>query len=447
MMLLGTQKVNGKNHLEIGGCDVADLAAQFGTPLYVMDEKFVREKCREYKKAFELEYGGADIAYASKAFIVTAMCALVDQEGMWLDVASAGELYTAKQAGFPMGRVVMHGNFKSGDELEMAVDLGVKYVVVDSFQEIELLNVIAQDAGKKQEILLRCNPGVDPDTHRLIRTGQEDSKFGLNIKDGSAMQAVKQTLGSDALVVKGLHCHVGSQLFDLSPFIDSAPIMIEFIKQIVTETGASIEVLDIGGGLGVRYLEEHNPPSVDEFAKTISEALITACAVAGIEKPRLMLEPGRSIVGEAGTTIYTVGAPKEVNIAQDPGTKTYLPVDGGLSDNPRPSLYDAKYSAILANRANDAQTKTYTVCGKHCETDNLISNIALPEAKTGDLLAVQTTGAYNHSMASNYNRFTRPAVVFVMDGKADLVARRENMEDLVVCDLIPKRFKGSTAPA
>jgi len=447
MMLLGTQKVNGKNHLEISGCDVADLAAQFGTPLYVMDEKCIREKCREYKKAFELEYGGADIAYASKAFIVTAMCALADQEGMWLDVASAGELYTAKCAGFPMDRVVMHGNFKSGDEIEMAVDYGVKYVVVDSFEEIELLNVIAQDAGKKQEILLRCNPGVDPDTHQLIRTGQEDSKFGFNIKDGSAMQAVKEALSSNALVVKGLHFHVGSQLFDLSPFADSAPIMTAFIKQIETETGASIEVLDVGGGLGVRYLEEHDPPSVAKFAKTISEALITACAVSDIKKPKLMLEPGRSIVGEAGTTIYTVGAPKEVNISKDPGTKTYLPVDGGLSDNPRPALYDAEYSAILANRANNARTKVYTVCGKHCETDNLILNILLPEAKTGDLLAVQTTGAYGHSMASNYNRFTRPAVVFVMDGKADLVARRENLEDLVTCDLIPERFKGSTTPA
>jgi diaminopimelate decarboxylase len=319
----------------------------------------------------------------------------------------------------------------------------VKYVVVDSFIEIELLSAIAQDAGKSQEIMLRCNPGVDPHTHRLIRTGQEDSKFGFNIKDGSAMKAVKQALGCKGIALRGIHCHVGSQLFDLSPFIDSAPIMVDFIKQIKSETGAAIDVLDIGGGLGVRYLEEHNPPSIDEFAKTLSKAVITACAASGVQKPKLILEPGRSIVGEAGTTIYSVGAPKEVDIPEDPGTRTYLPVDGGLSDNPRPALYDAVYSAILANRAGDEPTNTYTVCGKHCETDNLITDILLPEAKTGDLLAVQTTGAYNHSMASNYNRFTRPAVVFVMDGKADLVARRESMDDLVSCDLLPERFKGS----
>ncbi|MHB9037736.1 MAG: diaminopimelate decarboxylase [Armatimonadota bacterium] len=415
MMLLGTQKINSKNHLVIGGCDVADLAAEFGTPLYVMDEKSIRERCRAFKQAFDREYGNADIAYASKAFIVTAMCALVDQEGLWLDVASAGELYTAKCANFPMDRVLFHGNYKSGDELEMAVELGVKYVVVDSFMELELLSTIAEDAGKTQEIMLRCNPGVDPHTHRLIRTGQEDSKFGFNIKNGKAMNAVKQALSSKGLKLSGVHCHVGSQLFDLAPFVEAAPVMVDFIKQIKAETGADIEILDIGGGLGARYLEEHNPPSIDEFAKTVSEAVVVACAVSGIEKPRLMLEPGRSVVGEAGTTLYTVGAPKEVSIPEEPGVKTYLPVDGGLSDNPRPALYDALYSAILANRASDAPAKSYTVSGKHCETDMLIPNVLLPEAKTGNLLAVQTTGAYNHAMASNYNRFTRPPVVFVMD--------------------------------
>ncbi|MEN6614726.1 MAG: diaminopimelate decarboxylase [Armatimonadota bacterium] len=442
-MLLGSQKVNSRNHLEIGGCDCVDLAAEFGTPLYVMDEKSIRDKCRAYRQAFAREYGGADIAYASKAFIVTSMCALADQEGMWLDVASAGELYTAKCAGFPMERVLVHGNFKSADELEMAVDYGAKYIVVDSFLELELLSAICEDAGKVQEVLLRCNPGVDPHTHRLISTGQEDSKFGLNIRDGSAMKAIKQALGCNGIVLKGIHCHVGSQLFDLSPFIDSVPIMIDFIRQVKAETGTLIEVLDIGGGLGVRYVEQDNPPSIDEFAKVVSESVITACAVRGVDKPILILEPGRSIVGEAGTTIYTVGSPKQVDIPEEPGTRTYLPVDGGLSDNPRPALYDAQYSAILANRAGNEPTDTYTVCGKHCETDNLITDIMLAEAKAGDLLAVQTTGAYNHSMASNYNRFTRPAVVFVADGHADLVARRENMDDLVSCDLLPERFKGS----
>ncbi|MCL5105510.1 MAG: diaminopimelate decarboxylase [Armatimonadetes bacterium] len=440
-MLLGTQKINASNHLEIGGCDAVDLVAEFGTPLYVMDEQLIRENCRAYKSAFESEYGKSAIAYASKAFTLTAMCALAAQEGMWLDVASAGELYTARCAGFPMGHVLFHGNYKSADELEMALECGVKYIVADSFLELDVLSAIAEDAGKTQEILLRCNPGVDPHTHRLISTGQEDSKFGFNIKNGLAMKAVKKALGSKSLKLSGIHCHLGSQLLDFTPFAEAAPVMARFIGQVREETGAGMEILDLGGGPGVRYLESHNPPSIEEFAKVVSEAVICAVAAAGIDKPMLILEPGRSITGEAGTTIYTIGAPKEVSIPEEPGTRTYLPVDGGLSDNPRPALYDALYSAILANRAGDAPTKTYTVSGKHCETDMLIPSVVLPEARVGDLLAVQTTGAYNHSMASNYNRFTRPAVVFVMDGAADIVARRETLEDLIKCDVLPERLR------
>lgn len=442
-MLLGTQKINSKNHLEIGGCDVIDLAADFGTPLYVMDEATIREKCRAYKAAFESEYGDSAVAYAGKAFLVSAMCALADQEGMWLDVASAGELYTAKCAGFPMDRIIFHGNFKTGEELEMAVEYGVKYVVVDSLLELEVLSAIAEDEGKSQEIILRCNPGVDPNTHHLISTGQEDSKFGFNIKSGEAMNAVKMALASKGVNLKGIHCHLGSQLLDISPFTEAAPVMIGFIKQIRDETGAGIGVLIFGGGLGVRYLAEHNPPSIEEFAETVSHAIITNAAINDVAKPMLILEPGRSIVGEAGTTIYTIGSPKEVSLPEDPYVKTYLPVDGGLSDNPRPALYDARYSALIANRAGDVPSQTYTVSGRHCETDLLIPSVMLPEAKAGDLLAVQTTGAYNHAMASNYNRFTRPAVVFVADGEAELVSRRETLEDLVKCDVVPERLRKS----
>lgn len=422
---------------------MADLAAEFGTPLYVMDEQFIREKCRAYKSAFESEYGDSGIAYASKAFIVTAMCALAAQEGMWLDVASAGELYTAKCAGFPMDRVLFHGNYKSPEELEMAVECGVKYVVVDSFLELELLSAIAENADTTQDILLRCNPGVDPHTHRLIRTGQEDSKFGFNIKNGQAMEAVKSAVSAGNLNLVGIHCHVGSQLFDLTPFVEAVPVMVDFVKQMRDEAGVVVKVLDIGGGLGVRYLEEHNPPSIEAFAKVVSDAVKSAIASTGIDKPMLILEPGRSISGEAGTTIYTIGAPKEVHIPEDPGTKTYLPIDGGLSDNPRPALYEAVYSAMVANRAGDEANKTYTVSGKHCETDLMIPSVVLAEAKAGDLLAVQTTGAYNHAMASNYNRFTRPPVVFVADGKAELVSRRETLEDLVKCDVLPERLRTS----
>lgn len=441
VMLLGTQKISDTNHLEIGGCDTVDLAAEFGTPLYVMDEALIRRRCREYRSAFSAEYGDTAIAYASKAFIVTAMCRIMDQEGFWLDVASSGELHTAKCAGFPMDRIIFHGNFKSPEELEMAVESGVAYVCPDSLNEIELLSAIAQDAGTHQCVMLRCNPGVDPHTHRLISTGQEDSKFGFNIKNGSAMEAVKKTISLPGLTLAGVHCHVGSQLLDPTPYVEAAQVMTQLIRQIADETGVTITLLDMGGGVGVRYLAEHNPPTIEQFAKIVSEAVVVASAEAGIPKPRLMVEPGRSIAGEAGTTIYSVGPIKEVAIAEAPGKRTYLAVDGGLSDNPRPTMYDAVYSAMLANRASDAPTHEYRVSGKHCETDMLISSVLLPEAKVGDLLAVQTTGAYNYAMASNYNRFTRPAVVLVSDGQADVIVRRETLDDLVRCDAVPDRLR------
>ncbi|MFQ3548958.1 MAG: diaminopimelate decarboxylase [Armatimonadota bacterium] len=440
-MLLGTQKINSKNHLEIGGCDVTDLVAEYGTPLYVMDEEYIRQRCKEFKNEFSKVYGDIAIAYASKAFILTAMCGLIAQEGLWLDVASAGELYTAKIAGFPMNRIVFHGNYKSTFELEMAVEYGVKYIVADSFLELEILADIAKETGNNIEIMIRCNPGVDPHTHRLIRTGQEDSKFGFNIKDGTAYKAAKYAADSGCLDLTGIHCHVGSQLFDLSPFSDAAPVMMAFMKKIKEELSLPVALLDLGGGLGVRYLESHNPPSVQEFAKTVCNAVSSAAESLGMEKPLLMVEPGRSIAGESGTTLYSIGPIKEVPIAEEPGVKSYLAVDGGLSDNPRPALYDAEYSAMVANRAGDNKTKKYTVAGKHCETDILIPSIMLQEAKTGDILAVQTTGAYNHAMASNYNRFTRPAVIFVNNGKAELVYKREVLEDLVRQDILPDRLK------
>lgn len=440
-MLLGSQRVNERNHLEIGGCDTVELAKEFGTPLYVMDEQFIRDNCRRFRAAFDKHYGRSGVAYASKAFLVTAMGALAAQEGMWLDVVSIGELHTARLSGFPTDRVLMHGNYKKPAELEMAVEAGVRYVVAESLAELQALDEIARGKGVTQEVMIRCNPGVDPHTHRLIRTGQEDSKFGFNIKSGAAMEAVKAALGMPNLRLAGVHCHVGSQLFDLTPHVEAAPVMVGFMRQVRDETGAELEVLDMGGGLGARYLPEHNPPSIEQFAMTVSEAVAAAVDEAGISKPMLLVEPGRSVVGEAGTTLYTVGPIKEVNIAEDPGRRTYLAVDGGMSDNPRPALYDALYSAILANKAGDEPTRTYRVSGRHCDTDTLIPAIRLPEAASGDLLAVQTTGAYTHSMSSNYNRYMRPAVVFVMDGKADLVARRETLDDVVRCDIMPERLR------
>ncbi len=435
-MLLGTQRINEKNHLEIGGCDTVDLAAEFGTPLYVMDEAFIRERCRAYKSAFEAEYGDAAVAYAGKAFIVAGMCKLIAEEGLWIDVASSGELYTAARAGFPMEHVFFHGNFKSQEEIDMAIDYGVGYVVLDSFGEIEGLSAAATSAGKTQKVLVRCNPGVDPHTHKLISTGQQDSKFGFNIKDGTAMRAVKTVAGLPGLDLKGIHCHLGSQLFDFTPYVEAAPVMTEFIAQVKNEVGIELSMLDLGGGPAARYLEDQIPPTPAEFARTVCEAVITASCVAGIAKPKLFVEPGRSIAAEAGTTLYAIGPIKEVGIPEPPGTRTYMAVDGGLSDNPRPTMYDAVYSAIVATRAGDTPSKTYSVAGRHCETDSLIPSVTLAEAEEGDLLAVQTTGAYNYAMASNYNRFARPAVVFVMDGQARLVVRRETLDDLVSCDVI-----------
>jgi diaminopimelate decarboxylase len=440
-MLLGTQRVNAKNHLEIGGCDAVDLAAEFGTPLYVVDEALVRRNCRTYKAAFAREYGDSEVAYAGKAFIVTAMCALVAQEEMWLDVASAGEIYTAINGHFPPDRMILHGNYKTAQELRMAVEYGIGYVVADSFVELEQLSATAQSLGRVQPILIRCNPGVDPHTHRLISTGKEDSKFGFNIKDGSALAAVRRALELPGIDLQGVHCHIGSQLLDLTPYAEAAPVMTGFMKQIKIETGVELPILDMGGGLGIRYLEEHDPPTIDDLAKVVARAVLDGIAEASLSRPKLFVEPGRSIIGEAGITLYTVGPIKEVSIPEPPGKRVYVSVDGGLSDNPRPAFYDALYSALVANKAGDQPVRDYTISGRHCETDMLIPHIKLPPVETGDILAVQSTGAYNYSMASNYNRFSKPAVVFVYEGKADLVVRRETLDDLLRCDLLPERLK------
>ena len=434
MMLLGTQKINNKGHLEIGGCDTVDLAKEFATPLYVMDEDLIRSNAKKYIQGIKSNYPDADIAYASKAFIVVQMCKLVKEEGLWIDVASAGELYTAKIAGFDMNKVLFHGNFKSDMELQMACDEGVFAVVCDSFSEIDKLDSIAKSKAIIQNVLIRCNPGVDPHTHSMIATGQEDSKFGFNIKSGDAMLAIKKIISKNNLNLIGLHSHLGSQLLEENPFEECAPIMAGFFEKIYKETGLELQVLDLGGGLGVRYLEEHNPKPIEEFTKMITDNVKKAFSDKGLKFPKLILEPGRSIVGEAGTTLYTCGEPKVCHLKE--GDKTYLPVDGGLSDNPRPALYDSQYTELIANKANLDKDTVYTVSGKHCETDKLFINVKLQKVDRGDIMAVQTTGAYNHAMASNYNRFTRPAVVFVKDGKARLVYRRETLEDLVKCDII-----------
>lgn len=439
-MLLGTQRVNARGHLEIGGCDVTRLAAEFGTPLYVMDEELIRSNCREYRAAFEKRYSKNVICYASKAFLTFAMCRIVEEEGLSLDVASLGELYTALKASFPAKRINLHGNNKSRDELELAVARRVGHVVVDSLLEIETLSTVAREHHRKVTVLVRCTPGVDPDTHRFIRTGQADTKFGLNIKDGSAIEGIRRVLASPELRFDGIHCHIGSQLLDTEAHEGAVGIMAGLMADVRRKTGALCNIVNIGGGLGVRYRSHHNPPSYDEFAQIVTSRLIDALDSAGLPQPILQQEPGRSIVGEAGTTLYTVGALKTVPIKRNPGQRTYVNVDGGLSDNPRPQLYGAEYEVIVANRAGEPCDRVVTVAGKHCETDVLIWDASTPEVRSGDILAVQTTGAYNHAMASNYNRFLRPAVVLVRDGQADVIVERETLADIVRKDRLPARL-------
>ncbi len=440
-MLLGTQRVNERGHLEIGGCDVVDLVCELGTPLYVMDEAAIRENCRRFREAFGARYPQVEIAYASKAFLCTAMAKIVEGEGLFMDVASGGELYTARVAGFPAERLVFHGNNKSVRELQEALDYGVGRIVVDNMEELERLSRLAADSGREAGILIRCTPGIDPHTHRRIRTGQEDTKFGLGVKSGAALAAIKRALELPGIKFHGIHCHIGSQLLSADTHVEAIEIMVGFLKTIKDETGVTAEEMNVGGGLGIRYLPEHHPPSIEAFADALTGEVKRCCEEIGIPLPHLGLEPGRSLVGECGTTVYEIGAIKDVPIPEEPGRRLYVSIDGGMSDNPRPQLYDAVYHCLLANRAGEEDTTVVTVAGKHCETDLMIQDTKIPAPQVGDLLAVQSTGAYNHAMASNYNRLTRPTVALVSDGHADVIVERETYDDLVAQDRIPQRLR------
>ncbi|MBI3910668.1 MAG: diaminopimelate decarboxylase [Armatimonadetes bacterium] len=435
-MLLGTQRVNARGHLEIDGCDAVDLARQFGTPLYVMDEATIRERCRAYLAAFRDRYAKFRLAYASKACLCAGICPLFEAEGLDMDVASGGELYTALQGGFPAARLVFHGNNKSEAELRLALEAGVGRIVVDNSLELERLEALAAERRAPIDILLRCTPGIDPHTHELVRTGQVDTKFGFDVNGCAALTAICRALQAPGLRLRGLHCHVGSQLLDTEAHEAATHVMVELLAAVRRQMGVVLEELNMGGGLGIRYREEDRPPSLDAFADALVHALQEALARHDFPAPTLIHEPGRALVGEAGTTLYTVGAIKEI-----PGLRTYVSVDGGLSDNPRPALYDARYEVLLANRAAVPPDTVVTIAGQHCETDTLFPDARLPALRPGDLLAVQSTGAYHFSMASNYNRYPRPAVVLVADGRADLLVRRETYTDLVRNDVMPERFR------
>lgn len=445
MLLFGTQKILDNGHLQIGGCDAVALAREFGTPLYVMDEELIRERMREYLSAFCSLYTNVAIAYAGKAFLTTAMARIVEQEGLNLDVASAGELYTALKAGFPPERITMHGNNKSPEEIEMALDNRVGRIVVDNLLEVARLSDAAKRKGLQPRVLVRCAPGIDPKTHRRIQTGQEDTKFGLNIRSGAAMEAIRQCIEDSALQFAGIHCHIGSQLMDAACHEQAIEIMCAFLRDIKDSTGVEAQELNLGGGLGIRYLDSQHPVSVAEYAAAVVSAVRGGLQKHGLGEPMLEQEPGRSISGQAGITLYEIGAIKKVPISEAPGERTYVSIDGGMSDNPRPQLYDAVYEAFVANRANEPVDTKVRVAGKHCETDILIQETMIQAPRPGDILAVPGTGAYNYAMASNYNRIPRPAVVLVKDGSADLIVRRETLDDLVAQDVLPERLANTAA--
>lgn len=435
MELQGAMRVNSRGHLEIGGCDTTELAREFGTPLYVLDEQAFRDLCRQYYKSFTEKHGGV-VLYAAKSLFTLAVCRLVDEEDLSLDVVSGGELYTALKAGFPPEKIYFHGNNKSYEELKMALEAGIHRYMVDNLYELEMLSELATAAGKVASIELRLTPGVEAHTHDYIKTGQIDSKFGLVIENGQAMEGVKRALAARNIELKGIHCHIGSQIFELDSYTHAADVMLGFAGKARDETGWIPEELDIGGGLGIYYAAGDQPQSVEEFADQVMETVKKKAAEVGIPVPRVIVEPGRSISGPAGITLYTVGSIKDI-----PGIRKYVAVDGGMVDNPRPALYQAVYEAMLANKAAQEPVEIVSIAGKCCESgDMLVWDIKLPPAEPGDILAVNATGAYNHSMASNYNMLPRPAMVLVRDGQAEIIVRRETYEDLLRRDVLPRRL-------
>ena len=424
------QEENGE--LILGGVGVKTLAAQYGTPLYVMDESVIRSNMRAFKSSMDKYYGGKGlVCYASKAFSCKEIYRIAKEEGIGADVVSIGEMYTAKSVGFPMDQVCFHGNNKTRRELEAALDWGVTRIVVDNLTELHTLSALAKEKGIIAEILLRIKPGIDAHTHNFIRTGQIDSKFGLALETGEAMEGVKEALAAESVTLRGLHCHIGSQIFSVDPFVHAAEVMMGFLGQIKAETGVELPELNLGGGFGILYTDEDEPVPFGDYMEPVSRAVKASAEKLGLSQPFVLIEPGRSIVGEAGTTLYTVGSVKEI-----PDIRTYVSVDGGMGDNPRYILYQAKYDMILANRVNEPATETVTVAGRCCESGDLLGeNVPLAPAKPGDLLAVFATGAYNYSMASRYNRVGIPPVVMVKDGASRVIVRGESLEDLVRNDL------------
>ena len=417
-----------KNHLVIGGCTAETLASEFGTPLYVFDEATLRGKCAEYRERFSQHYPSSLVIYACKAFINRSLAQLFNEERLGLDVVSAGELAIAKSVGFPMERVYFNGNNKSHQELELALRWGVGRIVVDNLYELSMLDELAKHAGSRQEILLRLSPGVDPHTHAHLTTGIIDSKFGFPMTQ--AEEAFTSVMPPLELI--GVHFHIGSGIFEFAPYKQAIGVVLDFAAEMSSKHGFKLKELGIGGGLAITYTEDSPAPTIGEFAEATAATILKKTESLDLEPPRLIVEPGRSIVGQAGVALYTVGAIKEI-----PGVRKYVSVDGGISDNIRPALYGAKYEAIVANKVVGEKGEKVTVAGKLCQSgDILIKDIDLPKLAPGDIIAVPCCGAYCLSMASNYNAALKPAIVMVNDGMARLIRRRESYEDLMNCDII-----------
>ncbi len=431
-MLHENLSVNEKNHLEIAGVDTVDLAKKYGTPLYVMDEERIRHNARVYINAMKKYMGeGSRPLFASKACCFKRLYSIIAEEGMATDLVSPGELYTAKMAGFPLENSYFHGNNKTDADIEFAIDSGVGHFIADNREELDAISRIAGERGITQKVILRLTPGIDPHTQAKISTGKVDSKFGTAIETGQAMEIVRYTLSLANIELEGFHCHIGSQIFEYESFSDAAEIMLRFMKEVKETLCYEVPVLNLGGGFGVRYVE--SDPAIDYEAniRGLAALIKKHCEELGINQPTILMEPGRSIVADSGLTLYTVGSLKTIT-----GYKSYVSIDGGMPDNPRYALYESDYTVLLANKANDKAELQATVAGRCCESGDLIQeDVMLPRAERGDTMAVLVTGAYNYSMASNYNRLPRPAVVMVRDGDSYVAVRRETYEDICRNDM------------
>jgi diaminopimelate decarboxylase len=427
-----TKKVDSQGHLLIGGCDCVELSKKFGTPLYVFDEDTLRSRCREFKTEFSRRYSDTIIIYASKAFLNLAVANILKEEGLGLDVVSGGELSIAQSVGFPRENVYFHGNNKTADELKLALDWGIGRIVVDNLHELELLNSLARKKGDKQNILLRLTPGVDPHTHRHTTTGILDSKFGFPLANGQAETAVSRALAALNLNLVGLHFHLGSPVPDTSPYQAAIRLVLNFAGEMKERHGLSLDEFSTGGGFAVRYTVDQQTPGVADYAEAITAEVSSLADKLGLARPKLTIEPGRAIMAQAGVALYTVGSTKEI-----PGVRKYVCVDGGMGDNIRPALYEARYEALVANKVGDDESTTVTIAGKYCESGDILAReVRLAPVSAGDIIAIPVNGAYSIPMSSNYNMVPRPAIVMVKEGKARLIRKRETYKDLTRLDVI-----------